>query len=117
MKLQRKLENGKWCDIRTESTEKFVDAVLAREPQFAPMSSRQPMTTRQQVLDYLAAGNVIRYGDDWYAEIRDADAIRQLPVMVSRQSARCDCGHVIPTTLVMNSSRGSSCPDCYDRMS
>lgn len=30
---------------------------------------------------------------------------------------RCDCGHSVPQTLIMNASRGTSCPDCYDRMS
>jgi len=30
---------------------------------------------------------------------------------------RCDCGHTIQLSLVMNTSRGSSCPYCYDRMS
>jgi len=30
---------------------------------------------------------------------------------------RCDCGHSVVPVLVMNASRGTSCPDCYDRMS
>lgn len=30
---------------------------------------------------------------------------------------RCDCGHEIESRLVMNASLGTSCPDCYDRMS
>lgn len=29
----------------------------------------------------------------------------------------CDCGHTIDRDLVMRASMGSSCPDCYDRMS
>lgn len=29
----------------------------------------------------------------------------------------CDCGHTVAANLVMNASRGTSCPDCYDRMS
>ena len=28
-----------------------------------------------------------------------------------------DCGHIILATNVMTTSRGSSCPACYDRMS
>ena len=30
---------------------------------------------------------------------------------------KCDCGHTVDQVLAMSSSRGSSCPDCYDRMS
>jgi len=30
---------------------------------------------------------------------------------------RCDCGHVIHKSQRMMTSRGSSCPACYDRMS
>jgi len=29
----------------------------------------------------------------------------------------CDCGHTVPRAQVMSASQGSSCPDCYDRMS
>ena len=30
---------------------------------------------------------------------------------------RCDCGHTVPASEVMTASLGTSCPDCYDRMS
>jgi hypothetical protein len=33
------------------------------------------------------------------------------PVMV-----KCNCGHTVSKILVMSTSNGSSCPDCYDRM-
>jgi hypothetical protein len=33
------------------------------------------------------------------------------------EMTKCSCGHTVPSTLVMNASLGSSCPDCYDRMS
>ena len=29
----------------------------------------------------------------------------------------CDCGHTVPRAQAMSASQGSSCPDCYDRMS
>ena len=34
-----------------------------------------------------------------------------------RAFIECDCGHAVPRKLVMNASLGTSCPDCYDRMS
>jgi hypothetical protein len=30
---------------------------------------------------------------------------------------KCSCGHTVPSGSVMSASMGSSCPDCYDRMS
>lgn len=30
---------------------------------------------------------------------------------------RCNCGHSVPASQVMNASMGTACPDCYDRMS
>lgn len=29
----------------------------------------------------------------------------------------CTCGHTCQETLAMSASRGTSCPDCYDKMS
>lgn len=34
-----------------------------------------------------------------------------------RATVKCDCGHVVPRAWVMSASLGTSCPDCYDRMS
>ena len=33
------------------------------------------------------------------------------------EMVKCDCGHSVPRGQVMSASLGSSCPDCYDRMS
>lgn len=35
-----------------------------------------------------------------------------VPMMVD-----CDCGHTISSGLLMEATRGTCCPDCYDRMS
>jgi len=35
----------------------------------------------------------------------------------TRDSVRCDCGHTVSRSHVMSASLGTSCPDCYDRMS
>ena len=37
---------------------------------------------------------------------------RSAPVMVA-----CSCGHTVESVSVMSASLGTSCPDCYDRMS
>ena len=33
------------------------------------------------------------------------------------ETVRCNCGHSVPRNLVMSANCGTSCPDCYDRMS
>lgn len=114
MNIQTKLSNGSW--INETEIEKVLDMVINRESWFAPRVKREPMTTRQQVLDFLASGKTINYGDDWYAVVRDADAFqpRQVKQVIE---IKCDCGHTVAKNLVMNASLGTSCPDCYDRMS
>jgi hypothetical protein len=43
--------------------------------------------------------------------------IRRKRVTKPVKSVSCDCGHSVEPALVMSASRGTSCPDCYDRMS
>jgi hypothetical protein len=50
------------------------------------------------------------------AEARTIDAQREQTIIVSA-TVRCSCGHSVPKIQVMNASNGTSCPDCYDRMS
>jgi len=45
-------------------------------------------------------------------EQREATRRENRPEMVS-----CDCGHSCPVSARMTTSRGTSCPNCYDRMS
>ena len=35
----------------------------------------------------------------------------------SVNTVKCDCGHTVPASQRMSASLGTSCPDCYDRMS
>jgi len=46
--------------------------------------------------------------------------LQQKPVPVVAAAPvmkKCSCGHVVDAHLVMSTSSGTSCPDCYDRMS
>jgi len=49
--------------------------------------------------------------------LRVAEAAVAKPVAVQVSMVRCFCGHTVSATMVMSASMGSSCPDCYDRMS
>jgi len=70
------------------------------------------------------SGDVIEFGSEDIERvrvlIREAKAQREAKREVQRQNnplTRCDCGHTVPRNLVMSASLGTSCPDCYDRMS
>ena len=115
MKIQRMLSNGKWIDEDDEEhIAELIEQVLAREPILAPRKNREPMTTQQQVLDFLVQGNEINFDSDWYTKIRNA-VEQRASIEFPDQQKKADCGHA--TTEIMTASLGTSCPNCYDRMS
>jgi hypothetical protein len=44
-------------------------------------------------------------------------AAARRPVADPDPIVRADCGHRVPRSCLMRASLGTSCPDCYDRMS
>ncbi|MBK8188913.1 MAG: hypothetical protein IPK79_00500 [Vampirovibrionales bacterium] len=75
-------------------------------------------TTVPAIEFMLAGGATVRwcespnyYYDHGYGVIRR----KRTPQPV--KLVRCSCGHSVPAAQVMNASLGTSCPDCYDRMS
>lgn len=81
---------------------------------------RGTVRTVEEIRTALAAGEIVSTGPDWDARIRSRAALeRHAATKLQRQieQVRCDCGHTVPTGTVMNASRGSACPDCYDQMS
>lgn len=49
-----------------------------------------------------------------YGEIKPK--VGSAPVTIP-VTTRADCGHMISKSQIMNTSRGTSCMDCYDKMS
>ena len=47
----------------------------------------------------------------------EAKEVVKEAVEVVEKTVLCSCGHEVPASQVMYSSSGTSCPDCYDRMS
>lgn len=112
MKFQRKLSNGTWAN--EDRIEEFVNLAVERDAYFARRQNRPQMTTAG-VMDALTAGKILPYDTDWYAEIRDADARKTVPVAAQPAAIRCDCGHA--SRYPMTTSHGTACESCYDRMS
>jgi len=111
MKFQTRLENGRWVD--ENRIDFFIGLAVERDAVFATIQNR-PQVTTQDVLSAIAAGEILPYDTDWYAKIRDADAIKPR-IVIEEKLIKCDCGH--HTAHPMRASLGTSCPDCYDRMS
>ena len=49
--------------------------------------------------------------------LREIESRPSRPAAQAVKMVRCACGHTVDKSLVMSASLGTSCPDCYDRMS
>lgn len=53
-----------------------------------------------------------------YFEIMTEKEKNKKPIIEKKvKMITCNCGHTVHETAVMSASLGTSCPDCYDRMS
>jgi len=112
--LLTKLPSGNWIKVTEEKVDRYIDNILKREVWFAPRKGRDPMTTKEEVIEFLKTGDPLNYGDDWYAVLKMD--IPKIPVTPVVKLVKCSCGHTVPSTSVMSTSRGTSCPACYDKM-
>jgi hypothetical protein len=114
---QQRLSNGEWYDIDETRFQRLAVKALELDQWFAPRQSREPMTTVDELREALERPenrNGLKFDVDWYSAIR----VKPAPVASKHvQLVRCNCWHAVEPALVMNASRGSSCPGCYDRMS
>jgi hypothetical protein len=114
MQLLKQYSNGTWGRIEDERIDFYIENILKRESWLAPRLKREPMTHKEEVLNYLKTGKELHWDDEWYAKIKmDMSEPPERPV----EMVKCDCGHTVSRCMVMSSSTGLSCPECYDRMS
>lgn len=74
--------------------------------------------TNLEIINMLLDGEPVQwcdspnhYYDHGVGIIRKKRAIKHVELI------KCSCGHSVPQSQVMNASLGTSCPDCYDKMS
>lgn len=104
--------NGTWGEV--SDIDYFIPMILKTEEYLAPRQNRKPMLSKEDVVNALDSGRVVIWGQDWYDKIR----AKPEPIeMIHVEMSKCACGHRIPRASVMSTSRGTSCPDCYDMMS
>lgn len=115
MRLQRQLSNASWVDVDASRVDEFVGYVVELGI-YNFNERRREFVDHAEVVRRLEAGTEVKYDHDWYANLRDANALKPRQRVQERQ-VDCDCGHTVGESQVMNASQGTSCPDCYDRMS
>lgn len=111
MKLQYQLSNGHWANGQ-DRFEYFIQMAM----------DENPAQTREEIIAKLNDGATIAIGTEWYSEIRSGSANeakleKRRAAQNPAEMVKCSCGHTVPKGSVMMASRGTSCPDCYDKMS
>ena len=73
---------------------------------------------REQIIAILESGHSVKWCEspNFYYDHSSGGmgGTRTAPPVVMVQ---CDCGHLVPKGQRISTSLGTSCPDCYDRMS
>ena len=122
LKLQYQLSNGSWVDCG--DPEKFISRCeenngLDNGGNIVPSFRSVRNLTRAEVISALNAGKKLRNSpEDWYSNCRSGSShAASQPARESIEMIKCSCGHIVPRGSVMSASMGTSCPDCYDRMS
>ncbi len=113
--MERRLSNGNWIPVPEDQENIFLDQAVedsARQNRYD--ATRYPLLSRSEIRSALSSGKEVRHGTDWYESLRNAPVRKPVPEI---EKTLCQCGHRIAKMLVMNTSGGTSCPDCYDRMS
>ena len=127
MRLQYQLSNGTWIDCEGRTDEFLALCQANNGPDDAgrivPRFQAVRDLTRDEATAHLSTGASLRnHPGDWYSVCRDGEAVAR--ILAERRAKqppvemfKCACGHTIPRMSVMSASLGTSCPDCYDRMS
>lgn len=97
-----------WQDLKADNIDRVVSGAMEIEGM-----------TRDQVFDALKHGMVLKWGKsaNYFYDHSDATVRRKRNAVPAEKMVLCDCGHRVQLALVMSASMGTSCPDCYDRMS
>ena len=109
--LQHQLSNGNWMNCGDRAAEFLANAecFISNHPNKSALLGKYATAQER-----LGAGKNVCTGTDWYDEIRYEPAPRPEPKI---ELVKCSCGHSVSRVSVMCASTGTSCPDCYDRMS
>ena len=114
-RLQRQLSNGQWVEVEQDQADQLLASVLEREQWFAERQGREPMQSAEELLTRLAAGDKLRYDDDWYANLRDGNAWISVdrPAYSGRITRCVRCGQTTADGAFFTiHANGTICDDC-----
>lgn len=96
-----------WNTPTPETLEQAISGAMALEDK-----------TREQIVAILEAGRSVKWcqSPNFYYD-HSYGVIGRKRTAPPVELVSCDCGHSVPISQRMNASLGTSCPDCYDRMS
>lgn len=121
--VQYQLSNGDWIDCEGR-TDEFLTRCeqnngIDAEGKIVPAFRATRLLTRDEVIKVLESGRELRNDPaDWYSNCRMAPQPKAERQPDYPEGRKLDCGHTVYWKReVMNASRGTACPDCYDRMS
>lgn len=83
------------------------------------MAAKRSGTTEDAIERRLETGDLVAWCDspNYHYDHGTGYIRRKRTAPPPERLVQCDCGHSVPQVLVMSASMGTSCPDCYDRMS
>lgn len=124
MRLEKQMSNGNWMNV-SDRIEYFMALCDGRKQK--NRAGEWVLMTRGEMAEKLSLGGQLNTGSDWYDNLRDGEvadrrsAERRAAQTAARdypQGRKLDCGCVVYNKInVMSASMGSSCSNCYDRMS
>ena len=116
--LQYKLSTGTWADCGDRSEEFLTRCEKFngwKDADIVPAFRGDINLSRLDVIDALNSGCELRNdSDDWYSICRIQPATKPVADI---ELVKCNCGHSVRKSSIMSASMGTSCPECYDRMS
>jgi len=102
---------GSWGVSYTPATPETLNEAIAA-------AAARNNATEERISEMLQNGVKIAWCDspNHYYD-HGTGYIRRKRTQQPVELVRCSCGHSVLAIQVMSTSRGTSCPDCYDRMS
>lgn len=114
MNYQYQSSNGQWIACSSEQADKFINMAVEYDNS-RPAEWRDGISSIEIALTILENGKTLKFGPDWYWNIRKQLQPQPQP---QPQEYRLDCGcTVYHRDHIMTSANGTTCTDCYDRMS
>ena len=129
MKLQYMLSNGRYIDVSEGKESGFLRAAIEFDQAYPDTyQGKLGLNSNDDVIELLIQGKELRHGSDWYEKIRDGAAHeRNMAALTKKRNENpnysdsgweLDCGcTVYYKSHIMNANMGTSCTDCYDRLS